>query len=512
MKVAIVGMGPKGLEAASELATRWSSTETLELYCYEPNEVGAGIAYAADQPNYLLLNVSPTLVRVPPLPVFDRWLREEGVDPTQDIPRATVGRYLKTAWAQLPEYLSPHVEITHCAEYIERLERVDGGWLVHGDQDQLVDEVLLSTGHAPSHDDALKLRWDPDQHTRLVSQVYPVATHLTMAEVPAGSVVLVRGAGLTFIDAMLALTEGRERKDWPAKIYPLSRTGHFLHSQPAFTWEMHPEDEEVLRRIGAQMEQTPDGVMAAVRQAAAEMLEMVGVDPEVARSTVDHTLDTSWEPQEIDLPDRGTAELNRSIAVAEYAETPGPAWALGRVWRNLLNETMESLAFSEADQASWERFRSAWKTLDRFSYGPGLTNAIRLADLCQKKVVDTRLMEAGITITDRVQNLPEDIGPIDVVIDAVTAPPGAVTARTPLVDELLGAGIVTNSPGCRGLSITREAQCLGPDGTPVQGLSAQGRLVQDVALTPDTLERDSHSLAARWAQRLVRQHRERATA
>ena len=107
------------------------------------------------------------------------------------------------------------------------------------------DEVLIATGHARSWSGEMARGWD--HAAPLVERVFPVEAHLGADRVAAGARVAVRGFALTFIDAALALTEGRGGQfehagdaslryrasgHEPSRILPFSRTGKPMLAKP----------------------------------------------------------------------------------------------------------------------------------------------------------------------------------------------------------------------------------------------------------------------------------------
>ncbi|GAB2477093.1 hypothetical protein GCM10027030_09250 [Luteococcus sediminum] len=374
---------------------------------------------------------------------------------------------------------------------------------------QVVDEVLLATGHAPDHDQRLPHQWNPDQSTRLVEKVYPVTEWLDEEHVPPGCTVATRGAGFTFVDVVADLTEGRDPSRWPARILPVGRSGRLAHATPVHGFDPLPDEKELLEVLGRSMPEDPIAVIETVRQAAVEMLVLTGVERSQAEQDTTSTLDTGWEPG---LPERSRAlaSLHRSIAVAERARRPGPGWMLGWAWSRLRNTAIKQLSFHVPDPEVWQEYLLAVNVLERFSFGPPLPAAIRLAGLCERGIIDLSWLEAGVQIDSHVTGIPEGDSQPDVVIDALLSPPGMRSARTPLVDSLARQGLVRVAHGRRGLDSTPQAQCIDAGGTPVPGLSMIGLSmiglpIEDVVIGNDTLDHPASDLGMVWARRLVDQ-------
>ncbi len=211
----------------------------------------AGDVYRTDQPDFLLMNYANQFI--------DCWAREGKCDATYNkftfsewllendfankkksksgySPRVLVGEYLSESFSavceNLPKRLSVH---THVAEIInlETWQQKLVLTIKKGKQEEqeTFQQALLTTGHQ-------KNQRQNQLSTSKIDFVYPVSEKL--ATVGAGDTVAMKGLGLTFIDAVLALTEGRggvfkinslgklaycKSGREPKVIFPFSRTG-----------------------------------------------------------------------------------------------------------------------------------------------------------------------------------------------------------------------------------------------------------------------------------------------
>ncbi|MCX4763953.1 FAD/NAD(P)-binding protein [Streptomyces sp. NBC_01275] len=283
-RLAFVGGGPRAtyaLERLSATVDNLGAGQWLEVHVFEPSgEFGAGQVHSPSQARTSYLNRisgqvgfaaddSVTGAR-PLLPAADRptlyeWCRnryaETGepdfdVSP-QDVPKRYVhGLALRDMFDGFARRLSAHprVEIRlHVAEVTDIEPLGDGLRIVTRDGDgYLVDEALLLTGH--SHHDPARAREGrrlADLAARAgahhVPHPYPLRTELSSQIVGRDSVVGCIGMGLTAIDVILHLTEGRggtfvddgpdglryrPSGDEPAGIVALSRSGLFNCARP----------------------------------------------------------------------------------------------------------------------------------------------------------------------------------------------------------------------------------------------------------------------------------------
>lgn len=222
---------------------------------FEPHPAaGAGPIYDPDQPEYLLMNFAAEHVDMwwpssCAVPAAERrsYVRWSGADPEDYPSRADVGRYLVHGLDLLLRNAPANVSTRIRRATVASISMEASLWAVTADgQTDLYDEVLIATGHQPSWAGELASSWD--HAVPLVRSVFPVQRWLSLTRVAPGSTVAVRGFALTFIDAALALTEGRggvfERLDHPyrlryvpseddvLRIYPFSRTGRPMLPKP----------------------------------------------------------------------------------------------------------------------------------------------------------------------------------------------------------------------------------------------------------------------------------------
>lgn len=231
-RVAVVGSGPRGVgvleRLASRLLARQPAQRPVVLYLIDAVEVGCGRIWRSDQPEWFLMNTvcgEVTMFSGPPddgpeRPGAGRSLAQWWADDDPDFtgpdgyaPRARHGRYLRHVVDVIESSLPSDVRLERVAATVLDLEPTDDGYrltLSTGDH-LLVDRAVLTTGHA-------RLR-PPDAHrgfeefaaTRPRLRYFPCdsVADMPMESIPDGSTVAFLGIGLSFYDAMLALTVGR---------------------------------------------------------------------------------------------------------------------------------------------------------------------------------------------------------------------------------------------------------------------------------------------------------------
>jgi len=533
LRVAIVGVGPKGLFALERLlAHSAAATRQLELDLFDPADApGAGPNYALDLPPYLRMNFAAEQIDMWPngqahaarAASFSDWRRASAIGDEGDYPgRATVGRYLNQGFMRLVKAAARGVRIAHRRARVERVERDDRGWILDRASGERFDEVLLTVGHAAAGGGSLAARgWE--HAVPLVPAVFPVDAMLTEAAVPPGAAVAVRGFALTMIDAALALTEGRGGRFGgsdplrlaydpsgrePRVIAPYSRTGRPMLAKTGPAWTRERGLDGLAVGASARIRSLADpirldrdvaGELGAVAAAALEHLgQPVGG---TARDWLDAAL-AGATPSALSPPE---AELQRSIEIAMGDAAPDIQWALGHAWRATYPAIVERLGEGGLDPVEWEAFHRLAGELERIAFGPPPVNAAKLLALGRAGVVDlghTRSALDSARGSTRLRGEGASIE-VDVVVDAVLPGPGATAVHQPPIDQLIADGLARVAPGRRGLELTPDATCVAATGEPTPGLAAIGRPTEDWVIGNDTLSRSLHDWPDRWARRVI---------
>ncbi len=265
--VAIIGVGPKGLYCLERLLAEFKARPLdypLHIHVFNRSaNFGASPIYDPGQPEYIIVNLSVGEIDLwteenPPGvggrgPNFLTWYQEtfqphKPLTGDEYLSRAVVGRYLIEGFHRILNHLPPNVTLScHVGEVVDIQPQAQGYQLEfvdeHGHCEEIAaDKVLLSTGHSRIVAGAEENRYQvfASRHSKaaFIPFVYPVVA--TMGQIPAGARVAMRGVGLTFIDAVLELTEGRSGRFHrapdgsllyeaggrePQSIIPFSRTG-----------------------------------------------------------------------------------------------------------------------------------------------------------------------------------------------------------------------------------------------------------------------------------------------
>ena len=508
MKVAVIGAGPKGLFAVERLLAR-RGVGPLEVVVFDPRAPGEGAAYGREQPDWLRLNVTSAVVdagwRSGPYPSpnwlvsFDLW---RGAGTGSFAPRHLVGTYLDWVWRGLLATLPEGITLTHHRRLVTRVAQAGSTWEV---DEERFGEVLLATGHAEDWPGALRHHWRGPE--RLVPHVFPLAG---LDDIVPGEAVAVRGAALTFLDAALALTQGRGGTftgDGPLRyhpegiepgvIWPTSRTGRWMEVKPEPGSLLATLDRSALVAAASASittEESPHIALGQVERLARGLLDLVGVGDD-DDDGVAAVLAGAAEGDPTDC-------LRRSWEVATGRRAPSAGWAAGQAWRDLYPALAHRFAGIEAPD-DFHVFADAAARLERIAFGPPPENAAKLLALIDAHMVDPCALK-GASVDAAGLRWRAGPGPrADVVVDAVLPPPGVAQLPDSLPGQLGAAQLLMSAKGRRGVAIDPDGTCLAADGSRRSGLAALGRPTEDVTIGNDTLNRSMHDTAERWAARVT---------
>ncbi len=223
-----IGLGPWGLCVLERTISRARSTGIpVRLHLIEPGRVGG--VYAADQPDYLVLNNPCGQLSLftnidDELPAYSltffEWARESGyqrlgdryivgdvgdpIAPTDYLPRRLMGEYLAWVYEVLMNDLPPNLEVVrHFASAMDielQLGDKEGIALDNGTS-ITVDHVVMTTGHT-ANVDVSPIPNSPD-----FLPPYPVEDFDVTVE--PGENIAIAGMGLVGFDLLAAFTTGR---------------------------------------------------------------------------------------------------------------------------------------------------------------------------------------------------------------------------------------------------------------------------------------------------------------
>ncbi len=230
--IAIVGAGPKGFYALDTFVKlgREKINNTLlgkrkiQIHWFnKDNHFGTGPNFHTDLPDYFLVNRYIADITCweedakngnPNQQSLIQWLQKHSIsakEPAWDhlCTRELLGYYFIDAVIAVIKEKHPSIEIQLVRERICDLDIVEDKSILTGAAGEIpfqYDSVILATGHSYESTSFSHLKQDPEASYTIIDEVYPVER---LSEIPARADVAIYGTGLTFLDAMLELTEGR---------------------------------------------------------------------------------------------------------------------------------------------------------------------------------------------------------------------------------------------------------------------------------------------------------------
>ena len=547
LRVAVVGLGPKGLFALERLldrATGLDDRARIEVDVFEPHPVpGAGPHYDPRQPSFLRMNIpadavsawppSGTSAASGPRPSFVAWAG--GGDGSDYPPRAQVGRYLADCLATMLRRAPAAVQVTIHSIRADAVSRRGARWeVLAAGTARAYDEVLLATGHEATSGGSLAPAWTGP--APLVASVFPIQRLLDRDVIAPGAVVAVRGFALTFIDAALALTEGRGGSfaatpehphrlryfpggDEVAVILPFSRTGRPMLAKPDPVVAAAIPGADVIAAAGcARLAALVEGVelhrelLPILAGAATDLLRATrGGHAAGGAVAIPRWLKAAAAGSPTPASGAAIDEITRSVAVGAGLSAPDAMWALGHTWRTLYPALVSRLGDGGLAERDWPAFRRLATEMERVAFGPAPLNAAKLLALVEAGRIDLTHVHGGTLRRrgDRTRLCSRHGGrAVDAVVDAVLPGPGATDLHRPPLRALLDDGHVRIAAARRGLDVDAGGGCRSASGALTPGLAAIGRVTEDVVIGNDTLSRTLHPLADRWADKVVERARE----
>ncbi len=525
-RFAIVGVGPKGTYALERLLAqlaRQRSYAQVEIDLFEASGFfGCGQIYSPLNPDYLLLNYSADNVDmwsrrgrndsgVSWTPTLLEWLNQtqaESYSGDDFVPRQLVGRYLSDGFEDLVFSAPPTVTIRKFIGKVTGVSITKEGKVTLQSTGSApsgsvaYDRVLLSTGH--QFRSASENLFASD---REVTSVFPVQN---LDKVKPGTSVAVRGMGLTFIDCVLALTEGRGgtfiKKESggyhyrtsgkePSTILPYSRSGKLMTTRAPSSRRSigdavaAPLYKMVESRSGRQLDFESE-VLPLIDSALAEFPET----PDVHSSDDDLT----------DHHSRCVAKLRNDLAditlQRKAANRPS-------VWSAVASRFRSLYGFGGLSPSSHREFDRKWSAiLSRQSFGPPPENAEKLLALTEAGILRFDFSRSPrVDSTDEGFVLSSDQGSTAThyhINATIPGNRGDSPSLSPLYRSLLESGtgqLFQNGdyrPGC--LKIDREGRLISSNGSRPP-IHLYGTPTEGIVFDNDTLSRDANSFAESWA-------------
>lgn len=585
-KVAIVGLGPKGLFAFERLLSHLYNSDfakELEVNLFEKTgNFGAGKIYDPLQPDYLLMNYPNRNINVWPeaytaeLPIdalsFSEWLAKRKNCSVREVidefaPRALVGTYLMECFEKLNEIGNSFCKIKkHKAAVFDILSMGEKTCLLYQDpksqnQSRLnVDELLLTTGHC-----SWKGRLERNQNNASRAEggpvnipfVYPLRQK--MSGISENSIVGIKGLGLTFIDTVLALTEGRgghfssqengalmyhASQKGPKQIIAFSRTGlpmvprsshegkkkyrpvYFTHhnvhdhldgnGKPSFEEHIWPLFKlETTYRYYKVLFETY-GLTMHPGESAETLQKQIEKFHSKFTDEPRFNFANLFNPVDFSDPNTKLAPLvyfKYVLGQAELGSEKSPFMAAAMTWGQIGETFNDMYRFGGMTPDSHEVFDKKYRSkLNRISYGPPLENIQKMIALVDSSILNLNYSEnPEIKEVDKGWRLKTPKIPpitVDTMIDARI--PTNVSCqdwselltrmrqRGEIREFLIGDKHTTYRTACP--EIDHKGNVVAQNGGANPRITLYGTLTEGITYDNDSLSRYRNNMASSWAK------------
>lgn len=526
MRVAILGMGPRGLSVLERMVVRLREEppdDDVVIWAVDPVEHGSGRVWRTGQPEWLVMNATAgeVTVRSP-----DGFVPDPEVGPPGGCPpRRSYGGYLAAVFGALCRGAPPRVSVRPVLASATSIVGGKRGRLVVGldrGGPLEVDKVVLATGHGTEDSEADRVEGCPVIRAG-------IAADMPLDTVAPGTTVALRGLGLTFYDLVRSFSVGRggrftrspsgRLRYVPSGREPLivagSRGGLPFRARPGVTGEYEttpkpvvftPDVVDQLRersratRGTAQLDFAQDVepvIQAEVELAYHGCWARLGHGREDVPPLDLHHLGRPFQGRSFGTPDafrtRLLEELEEDVRQSRLGTAASPTKAALEVLRQMRPLLPAVVDFGGLLPASHRDFLGRWEPLSYvLSAGPPADHVEQLACLVEAGVVTIVGPSARFTpdpTTSRwVVDSPHVAGSAcqaDLLIEAHVPPTDITKSASPLVRQLLAAGRISEylnvdpTTGDRfhtgGLAVTRSPfNVVGADGRPDPDIYAIG--------------------------------------
>ena len=566
--IGIIGLGPKGFYGFERLVAeldRCDDCSAITIHLFNETEnFASGWIYDPNQPEYLLMNYpnkyiscspSNTLQPLIPIQSLSDWLSatynlpKEQID-SQVAPRAVVGKYLQYYFERILNAARTKINIQlHTTCVTDILKETEGYKLLTQNsccKHIHFQSLLITTGHSPAIQSCKQQKKESQCY---IPFVYPLSENLN--PIPPQSTVLCKGMGLTAIDAILELTEGRrgvfkkntsgafdylKSGNEPALIIAYSRSGipivprgdqsgtlnstsHFLKNKIDSILNSHT-------RVGFERDILP-WIKLDIESAYYQMLfKMYGFEytpSDVAHfnaaKTDFHRLNLAIAPFKADelLYPEAHSNLNYANSpenywnfwIEELNHAQSPWVAAASAWRNLSKEFNRLYQTALLTSKSRKRFQDTYFGLfNRIAYGPPIENIKKMLALHQAGILNfsfarhpsTVSTKRGWTVTlnDRKQDA-------DFMIDARI--PRKFTKSSAILFNGNSTTSLFSSPQEQDwidLHCTIEGHPISSSGAIEKNIVLYGTPTEHILFDNDSLSRAHNDTSSAWARNTVK--------
>ena len=551
--IAIVGLGPKGLYSLAALQEQLSAKQDLprlsvHLFNAHPC-LAAGPNYDIDQPEFLLINYSIEKIsawksneldgndKLTFLDWIEKYRNSSKTPKKGDFAsRALVGKYLRDALRVVLKHMPDNVEVkVYLGEVTNCIHEAEGKFRIEFEEEPAnmnmnYEQIMITTGHSFK---PVELINQPIPG-RLIESVYPVESKL--AEIKNHHTVGIAGLGLTFVDTILAFTEGRGGKfsqidnemsyspsgNEPTKVIAFSRSGLPMIPRNGSEPDRYSTSQEVLNLLKI-LKRKHGSIDFRV-----ELLPIIKLEMEnawyqaiVAGKGQGENWFKMFNFSDLMNPFKDlTFTSNRDYQIAfselldsylEEMDNPedSPLEQVTAVWRNLLPKITEIYNFGGFKGSSIEDFHNNFiGRFNQLSFGPPVISMKKVAFLLKNGFLQVvKIGKDGISAKPdgsfTINPSRGDAIEVDILVQASVAKNNFPNSTSPLMQRFYDSGLATpfkkDSRVFTWPALDDKGHLISKDGNVIDEITLYGTPSEGNTLDNDTLSRDKNDFASTWA-------------
>ncbi|QLE01287.1 FAD/NAD(P)-binding protein [Galbibacter sp. BG1] len=566
-KIAIIGIGPRGLSALESLLQALSEQQKqAEIILFETAaDPGAGRIWNINQPSTNWLNISerdlksldgrPGItyknIQLPAFPSYKNWttVNTNPLEPDYFPPRNKIGLYFKQRYETLSAPLLQHGVAKLINSKITNIEKTEAGFSLKDQNENAfyADEVLLTVGHQRTEHSGQLKKWiqhaESNKDLIIVDKPYPVR-HLTASpKIAPQTKVALRGFGLAMIDIMRALTIGRgahfkiEDKETlqcsyhptervPKKIIPFSLDGKPMIPKPI--------NEKIDSRFvpsKAQYQQFSDALTKVTsgeqkvdnidffKEAAANLSEEIyrehflPKDSTLTKNDIKSVI-INWltdEDYKHDLLFNYEGATQKTIeAYLKMATGKAPIsldYCVGQVWRHCHDIIFDAFSYAEIEEDILVKAIALYDRMKRYSFGPPVESMQQMLALIKADVLSLDFVN-NPDIAQVPQGWQFSMGKetitTPVLVNCVLDAPQLLKVDTPLIKNLLTNDLIAPVHSKLGIETNENASVLTSEENQIPTLSVLGRLAKGSVLGVDSISACFGERVQQWGDDVSR--------
>ncbi|MDT0295048.1 FAD/NAD(P)-binding protein [Mesonia ostreae] len=566
--IGIVGLGSKGLFGFERLLANLKSIKfaSIEIHLFNATNLFAtGWIYDPKQPDYLKMNypniyISLEPPKEPPALIkilsFSQWQANKYKTSAEEVDyaiasRKEVGAYFHHYFTKLCASSPKNIKIHKHLAKVLSIQNIDEKYSVQTDRKNwkspCFSSLLITTGHSPSISSKLQKPY-PKQDN--IPFIYPVNEKLNFI-LPNASIAC-KGMGLTAIDAILALTEGRggefdskNKQEWkyeksgkePLKIYPFSISGipivprnpHPSGPQKSYLFKRYINSfDSQLKVFDFEKELLPVIKQDMVGEYYFQVFKNYGknlyldqpfeeVKEEIHEFHNLYPLEKEFKATDLLYPKFNPKKLNSELLeywkmwLEELERKDSPLVAAAGTWKNLSGDFNTLYSNNRLTANSKAKFTKTYFSLfNRVSYGPPIQNIKKMLALADRDILEFTLAKNPNVEEVNGKNyltLNHNRVSFDVLLDA-RIPRGYDKNSEVLFTEKKSETIfrfhtsMLNFNFADTLMIDKNGNPLDEKGIPNLNICLYGTPTEGVLFDNDTLSRKRNDTASLWAQKV----------